>query len=69
MSILLNIIKIIGEHTKTINVGKLSLKIGTMKLSVTYTTDLAVGPNRKPKNNDAKNDIMVKSDHFKDSPK
>lgn len=55
----------LGSLVKTINVCKLALPMGTMNWTVKYITDLAIGPNRKVK----PADIMVQSDHFKDSPR
>lgn len=46
----------------------LVLPIGTIKLSVTYKTDLTMDQNKKS-NEIKKHDIIVNSDYFKDSPR
>ncbi|CAG9782045.1 unnamed protein product [Diatraea saccharalis] len=65
---------LLGEKHKTIKVSDLRTSIGTIIIDVTYRTKMTILPEDKIKpldgvSSSTVSDIMVKSDHFYESPK
>ncbi|XP_059059769.1 autophagy-related protein 13 homolog [Achroia grisella] len=68
-------LNLLGEQFKSIKISDLQTPIGTIYIDVVYRTKMTILPEDKPKIalsstvTTTVNDIMVKSDHFYESPK
>ncbi|XP_037867944.1 autophagy-related protein 13 homolog [Bombyx mori] len=63
----------LGENRRNIKISELRTPIGTITIGVSYRTKMTILPEDRPKFTygitTSGHDIMVKSDHFKDTPK